>query len=212
MVKHCPICNASSADVRFYGEFCEKCSSEKLNEKLPTEIEVYRCRLCGKLRTKEGELEEDKRSLLLVIQQQLIKFKVHLISYSEGKALIDVVDLRGPQALATEKEVTLKYKKMTCESCYKRQGGYYEAVLQLRGDDERILRFMERFIRYVESHGQFIAEMKKVDKGYDVYMSSKALASAYISERKLHANTSYTLSGLDKSGKKVYKNTYAIRL
>lgn len=212
MVKHCPICNNSSADVKFYGEFCEKCSSDKLKEKLPLEVEVFRCRICGKIRTKEGELEEDKKSLLLVIQQRLVKFKVHLISYGEGKALIDVVDQKGAQPLATEKEVEIKYRKMTCESCYKKQGGYYEAVLQLRGDYERIARFMEKFERYNESRNQFIAKTEKVDNGYDVYVSSKAVASAYISERNLTATTSYTLSGLNKSGKKVYKNTYAIRL
>jgi len=212
VVKHCPICNSSSADVRFYGEFCEKCSSDKLREKLPSEVEVFRCRVCGKIRTKEGELEEDKKSLLLVIQQRLVKYKVRLISYADEKAVIDVVDQKGEQPLATEKEVAIKYRKMTCESCYKKIGGYYEAVLQLRGDDERIARFMEKFERYNESRHQFIAKTEKVDNGYDVYVSSKAVASAYISEKNLTATTSYTLSGLNKSGKKVYKNTYAIRL
>ena len=151
VVKHCPICNKSSADVRFYGEFCEKCASDKLKERLPTEVEVERCRVCGKIRTKEGARTEDKSSLLSVIQQRFIKFKVYLISFGDGKALIDVVDQRNDQPLATEKEVAIKYRKMTCESCYKRIGGYYEATIQLRGDDERIERFMERLTRYFEN-------------------------------------------------------------
>ena len=51
-----------------------------------------------------------------------------------------------------------------------------------------------------------------MDNGYDVYVSNKLLANAFIAERNIVAKTSYTLSGLNKSGKKVYKNTYAIRL
>jgi NMD protein affecting ribosome stability and mRNA decay len=212
VVKRCPICNKSSADVRFYGEFCERCASDRLKEKLPSDLEVFRCRVCGKIRTKEGTRMEDKASLQSVIQQRFIKFKVYLISFGDGKAVIDVVDQRGGQPLAAEKEVEIRYRKMTCESCYKRIGGYYEATFQLRGDTERIERLMERLARYFENRGEFIAKVEKVDNGYDVYLSSKLLANAFISEREILAKTSYTLSGLDKSGKKVYKNTYAIRL
>lgn len=212
MVKHCPICNKSSAEVRFFGEFCEKCASDKLKERLPTEVVVERCRVCGKIRTKEGTRPEDKSSLLSVIQQRFIKFKVHLISFGDGKALIDVVDQRNDQPLATETEVAIKYKKMTCESDYKRIGGYYEATIQLRGEDERIERFIERLTRYFENRGEFIAKIEKVDNGVDVYVSNKLLTNAFISDRDIVAKTSYTLSGLNKSGKKVYKNTYAIRL
>jgi len=212
LAKHCPICNNSSAEVRFYGEFCEKCASDKLREKLQDEVVVERCRVCGKIRTKEGTRQEDKQSLLSAIQQQFIKFKVHLISYQDGRAILDVVDNSKDQPLATEKGVAVKYRKMTCESCYKRIGGYYEATLQLRGDDERIARFVERLTRYFENRSEFVAKVEKVDNGYDVYVSSKLLANAFISEREIVAKTSYTLSGLNRSGKKVYKNTYAIRL
>lgn len=212
MVKHCPICNRSSADIRFVGEFCEKCASDKLREKLPNEVEVERCRVCGRIRTREGVREEDKPSLNSVIQQRLIKFRVKVISYGEGKALLDVVGENNGQQVATEKEVGIKYGKMTCDSCYKKIGGYYEATIQLRGDEERAARFMERLRRYFEERNEFISKVEKVDNGYDVYVSSKAVAGAFIKEKELTVTTSYTLSGLNKSGKKVYKNTYAIRL
>ncbi len=212
MPKRCPICNRSSDEIRFVGELCEKCAGDKLRERLPVQVEIERCRVCGKIRTKEGIREEDKDSLQSVMQQRFNRYKIRLISFGEGRALLDVVDHGWDQSFATEKDVQIKYNKITCESCYRRLGGYYEALLQLRGEQERMERFIERFKRYTEDRGEFIADLKEVEGGYDIYMSSKALAAAYLKEREIKAKTSYTLSGLDRSGKKVYKNTYAIRL
>lgn len=212
MVKHCPICNASSADVIFAGELCSKCAGKKLEEKLPPLVKVERCRICGRIQTKEGVMDIDQKSLQLIIQQRLNKFKINLISHEDNKAVIDVVEEGWSHPVVTEKEIEIKYSKMTCESCYKKQGGYFEATMQLRGDEERAQRFAERFKRYIEERGGFIAEVKKVEGGYDIYTSSKAIAAAYLKEKEIKAKASYTLSGLNKSGKKVYKNTYAIRL
>ena len=157
-------------------------------------------------------MEIDQKSLQLIIQQRLNKFKISMVSHTDDKAVIDVVEEGWSHPVATEKEIEIKYSKMTCESCYKKQGGYFEATLQLRGDDERAERFAERFKKYIEERGGFISEVKKVEGGYDIYVNSKVLASAYLREREIKATASYTLSGLNKSGKKVYKNTYAIRL
>ncbi len=212
MAKHCPICNASSDDVVFVGEFCSKCAGKKLEEKLPELIKIERCRICGRIQTKEGVMEIDRKSLQIVMQQRLNKFKVNLVSYGDDKAVLDIVEEGWSQPVAAEKEVNIKYTKMTCESCYKKQGGYFEATLQLRGDEERAERFAERFKRYIEERGGFISEVKKVEGGYDVYASNKSDAAAYLKEKDIKAKASYTLSGLNKSGKKVYKNTYAIRL
>ncbi len=212
MVKHCPTCNRNSNEIRFVGEFCEKCASDKLGEKLPLVLEVEKCRVCGRIRTKEGMLQEDKMSLNLAIQQRLTKFRVKVISYGPGRAVADVVAEAARDTVSTEKEFELKYRKITCDSCYKRIGGYYEATLQLRGEAERISRFIERVSRYLEERDSFVAKVEKVDNGYDVFVSNKAAVAAFISEKDIVAKTSYTLSGVNKSGKKVYKNTYAIRL
>ncbi len=212
MVKRCPTCNRTNNEIRFVGEFCEKCASEKLIGKLPVVLEVDKCRVCGRIKTKEGMFGEDKTSLSSVIQQRLIKFRVKVIGYGPGRALVDVVAQTAHDTVSAEKEFELKYRKITCDSCYKRIGGYYEATLQLRGDLERISRFIERVSRYLEERDSFVAKVEKVDNGYDVFVSNKAAAAAFISEREIVAKTSYTLSGVNKSGKKVYKNTYAIRL
>ncbi len=196
----------------FVGELCSRCAGKKLEEKLPELVKAERCRICGRIQTKEGVMEINQKSLQLLIQQRLNKFKISLINYGEEKALIDVVEEGWSQPVAAEKEIGIKYTKMTCESCYKKQGGYFEATMQLRGDEERAQRFAARFKKYIEERGGFISEAKEVEGGYDIYTSSKALAAAYMKEKEIKAKASYTLSGLNKSGKKVYKNTYAVRV
>jgi NMD protein affecting ribosome stability and mRNA decay len=49
-----------------------------------------------------------------------------------------------------------------------------------------------------------------MDNGLDVYLSSKSLATLFIMKQRLKPETSYTLAGV-KQGKRVYKNTYALR-
>lgn len=212
MAKRCPTCNRSSDEIAFVGEFCRSCASKRFSEKIPAEVEIERCRVCGGIRTKEGIREESKLSLNSAIGQRLTKFKVKVIQYNQGKALLDVVGDVPGGSVSTEKEVEIRYKKMTCETCYKKIGGYYEATVQLRGEPERVSRFAERISRYVENHNGFIAKVENVEGGLDIYISNKSLASGFISEKGLKATLSSTLSGLNNSGKKVYKNTYAIRV
>lgn len=212
VAKHCPICNRTSAEIRFYGEFCEKCAGERLGTDVPGIIEIERCKKCGRIKTKEGMKEEEGKSLNLAISPKLKDYKVKLIDYSKDKALLDIVLDEGREGrLSIEKEVILKYKNMTCESCYKRVGGYHEAVFQLRGDPERIERFVGKVSKYLDVRGEFIARVDKVEGGLNVFISSKKSANAFISERDIVATPSYTLMGL-KSGKRIYKNTYSIRL
>lgn len=64
--------------------------------------------------------------------------------------------------------------------------------------------------RYLDSNDAFVSKMEENEHGIDMYVSNKRLAAAFISKMKLHPNTSFTLVGL-KNGKRVYKNTYAIR-
>lgn len=211
MAKHCPICNRSSEDIKFYGEFCEICASDKLREKLPDTVEVERCKICGKIRTREGMREENRQSVHLVLQSRIKNYVIHVLEYEPGKAVIEAVEEGRHGKLTASKDVILTYKKITCESCYKKIGGYHEAVFQLRGDPERIQRFIERFTRWLENREEYIARVDKAEGGVNAYISSKTAANAFIHEREIVAKASYTLMGL-KNGKRVYKNTYAIRL
>ncbi len=212
MPKRCPICNRSSAEIAFCGEFCRSCTEEKLLKKLPGEVEITVCKRCERVRCKGHFVDPSIENIQAAVEQQFKGYKIKFRIADETTAKIDVTEYKPDYSITVTKQIPVITKYAMCDSCNKRAGSYYEAVFQLRGPDlERMERFIERLTRYFEVRNEFIAHVKEADNGLDVYVSNKKLAAEYIRSHKLVAVTSYTLYGL-KNGKKVYRHTYAIRL
>jgi NMD protein affecting ribosome stability and mRNA decay len=146
----------------------------------------------------------------LAIKPQFPKLAVHLIDYDNDSARLDVTDDTEYGNLSVELTVEITQKKALCEMCYKKACNYYEAVIQLRGNNYKIARFIERITRFFDVNNEFITKMERADDGTNLYLSNKRLAQAYISKNRLHSTNSYTLSGV-KNGKRIFKNTYSIR-
>ncbi len=213
MSKRCPKCGKTSDTVQFYGQFCKNCVEKDISEALPESTEVILCKNCGKIRLQGKFVKDTGQNMQEVIQSAFKNYKIILIDYNVDDSTADVSfgkDKNG-EVIPVEKKIELRFKKMLCESCSRRAGSYYEAVMQLRGNKERMERFIDRVNKYFERRGEFIAKVKEADNGYDVYLSNKKLASAYISSHNLETVNSYTLYGV-KHGKKVYRHTYSIRL
>lgn len=211
MPRYCPTCNRSSDDVKFYGSFCEKCEAQKLLAKLNDKVEVKRCKSCGRIWVGPEFVEQNGRTMEQLIASRFHGYITHIITLENGKALVDITEALPDGNLSVEKNVMISYKKVTCDKCYKRIGGYYEAVVQLRGDPHRVKRYIDRLERYAEEHDEYVAEVKEVDNGVDVYMSSKRMVGAFMTENDLSPRKSYTLAGR-RNGKEIYKNTYALHL
>lgn len=210
MPKFCPTCGNSSDKTRFYGNFCEECTKRKFSENLKEEVEILRCKRCGRIRSHGIYVPPNGPNLADAIKQHFKGKDVSLIDYSEDTAKVELSEMTEGGTVMVEHAIELKYKKQLCDVCYKKACNYHEACMQLRGNPDRIEKFMERLTRYFEAHDAFISKIEQAEHGLDVYLSSKALANSFISKLDLHPETSYTLAGV-KNGKRVYKNTYAIR-
>ncbi len=210
MPKYCPTCGNSSDKIAFFGNFCEKCSKGRFSALLPSKVEISRCKRCGKIKSDGQYTEPNGRAIESAIRPYFKGFIMHLISHSEGSARIDVSEEMENGTLSVESEISIEYKKTLCDKCYKKACNYHEAVMQLRGNPHKIEKFADRVTRFFESNNEFVTRTEPKDNGIDMYLSSKRLAGALISKMKLHPNTSFTLAGV-KGGKKLYKNTYAIR-
>lgn len=109
----------------------------------------------------------------------------------------------------TEKKnsiVLIRNKK--CGNCIKVSGGYYEAVLQARG--ERLERIMNKMGFFLPSEA--VVSISKLKEGYDVRIMDKKIAAKAATRlgEYFDIKTSYKLVG-EKKGKKLYRNFYAIR-
>jgi NMD protein affecting ribosome stability and mRNA decay len=209
-MKHCPICNRTSEEARFFGEFCEFCLGGKLREKLAAEVDVEVCRDCGRVKVAGAFVPYTESSLERLLS---IKFKPHtvkMIHISNGIARISVGDEKH-QGLSIDYNVHLKPRKVLCDDDAKKRAGYYEAVVQLRGEAGRVERVAMSLSKYLEKNGAFVTKVESKEHGIDVYTSDKKVAFAFISSRHLKFKGSFELHG-EKRGRRLYRNTYFITL
>ncbi len=209
-MKHCPICNRSSEEARFYGEFCEFCAGKKLKERLKTEANVDRCRDCGRINVAGAFVPETKGGMELLLARTFKPYKIRLIHSGNGIARILVSD-EEHGGLSVEHNVHLKVNRLLCDADAKRRAGYYEAVVQFRGGTEKVGRAVASLERYLERNGAFVSKTEQKEHGMDVYASDKKKALSFISVRHMKYKSSFELHG-EKRGRRLYRNTYFITL
>ncbi len=109
------------------------------------------------------------------------------------------------------KSIELKIKHETCQRCYRISAGYYEAIVQLRGNVKKMDSLSEKIKRYVERRGGFITKVESIDNGLDIYASDKMMMNEFFNDYDLKPKRSFRLYGLRK-GKKLYRNTYSLHI
>lgn len=209
-MKHCPICNKSSDEIEFFGEFCEDCAGKKFKGKLEREAEVIVCRDCGRIKVAGSFVPDTESSMERLLAGVFKPYRVKLVHSSNGIARIRVSDEKQG-GLEVEHNVHLAFKRTLCDSDARKRAGYYEAVLQFRGDSEKVSRLAAALQRYLENNDAFVARSEEKEHGVDVYVSDKKVALSFITVRHLKWKGSFELHG-EKRGKRLYRNTYFITL
>ena len=208
-MKHCPLCNASSADIKFFGEFCENCMGKKLKAELPGEVELEVCKECGRTRLGKEFVPLENAGVELILKSRYRGYGVKLVSMHLPLARIRVTD--KDTGLTVEKPIEISFRKTLCETCVRRRGGYYESVIQFRGNPERVNRLIASLQAYLSKNDGFIAKVEELHAGVNVFVSSRALVTAFLSRKNLNSIASFTLH-TEKKGKKLYRSTYSVRV
>lgn len=199
-----------------YNGLCIDCyiKSRKFFE-IPS-INISICRNCGayyinKWRKEDmwKDIEEYlKRNIKAEIEYEIEidkeKNKIILKGNFEGKEIRD------------EEKLKINFKKRLCEKCSLQKGGYFEAIVQVRGIDEEQCKEIEKMAeRKIEEKDSFISKKERKEYGIDFYIGSKKAAISLAKEIKEkfggEMKKSSSLVGM-KDGKRIYRDTYAIRL
>jgi len=189
------------------GNFCEKCF---LDREHLFEVENFTSSFCPDCKRYEPEI---KRGIMQSIKTNN-KIKNCSISekhvgnriYAKITCIGTINPLKKP--VRQEKTILITVHKRKCENCIKISGGYYEAVLQVRGKNkERILRKIEKFVKKGD-----VANIIHLKEGMDIRLVNKNSASKLIKIFRdyFDVKESYKLVG-EKKGKKLHRNYYAIR-
>ncbi len=198
----CPICGAKEGEKPFIGPFCVDCYEIKC--KIPKKIEIVECVRCGRIRIrgewKEANEEEIEEWVLAKCKGEdqptaLDIEKNELIFYIGGKEV-----RRG---------IKLTFSKTTCPTCSRISGGYYEAILQLRGNWKEIRIWIKRFKKALMKT-TFISKEEELKEGINLYVGEGKKLLEVIKGFGLKWKTSRKLHGM-KEGKRLYRTTYLIR-
>ena len=115
--------------------------------------------------------------------------------------------IKGLKKTETRKMLVILRQKM-CEMHVRFSGGYYEAMIQVRGPDkEVILRKVGKLVPE-----KSITNIESIKEGYNVKImrKSNAAAAAKALMARFSVKRSYKVGG-SKKGKMVYRDYYAVR-
>ena len=100
-----------------------------------------------------------------------------------------------------------------CDDCSREKGGYYEAIIQIRGDHpHKFLRLVESTIQKSKAPRNFFT-LKEVKGGYDFRIGNKVVISEIAKESKhMGAEIKRTYKIFARTdGRDVYRTTLLIR-
>lgn len=221
-MKVCPKCGRTEKDVPFIGFFCRDCYLEDHDVvRFPERLELPYCVSCERIYT--GRWTEFSLDALRHWLEGKVKTSADnaRITFSfpemDEEKIIYRFILRG-EIEGTEVEVPgdgeIILKKTLCPRCARESGGYYEAVIQIRGSNvydhaEEVARMVER----EKGEYNFVAKVVERKEGVDLYVGSRKIAEKVAKkiERRygIKPVRSYTLV-TEKNGKRLYRVTIAL--
>ncbi len=185
--------------------FCEEHFLERQNLFNIKDFTLIYCDLC---KIKQEEIKETIISKIKTeyeikdasVTMKIVGNKVHAKIECEGV----IEGLVKKQ----EKKVLVIMRKKMCDAHVKLSGGYYEAMIQARGDDK--LKILDKVQKMIPHKG--IADIIELKEGYNIKIVRKSNASFAAKELRKHYKViqSYKLVG-SKKGQMLYRNYYAIR-
>jgi nonsense-mediated mRNA decay protein 3 len=197
------------------GNFCLRCFLQKREL---FSIENFRLRVCrcGSYYDRKWQAP---RTIAEIIDEQIgkrIKTKNRILKKSIrtraiGNRVVAEIECRGlilPERVkkAEKKTVEIILKINKCENCSRVAGGYYEALLQIRG------RNQEKALNRVKSLSGDIVRIKKTDHGYDVFFMDKKTAKRVAGSLKKTFIIKESFKFITtKGGKRIYRNYYSVR-
>ncbi|NPA77217.1 MAG: hypothetical protein GXN93_05715 [Candidatus Diapherotrites archaeon] len=221
-MKVCPRCGRTDEEVPFIGFFCRDCYlKEHQLVHVPKSLKIRYCPRCERIYTDrwhEFSLEALSEWLRKKIKTDMegaqISFSFPEVS-EDGISFLYVargvvegvpVELKG--------EGQIKVEKQLCPRCARESGGYYEAIIQVRGAD--VQRMADLIAHSVEKEPDKFAFVSKVvyrREGIDLYVGSRKAADRVAKrfEKRYGAKLvrSHTLV-TEKNGKRLYRLTVAL--
>ncbi|HID73314.1 TPA: hypothetical protein EYP38_05215 [Candidatus Micrarchaeota archaeon] len=205
----CPKCGKTSDKVKFIEAFCVECYP--MNVRVPEKkISVQVCKHCNKMFLKGEWLRFSERK----IEEHVVskcRGEFDAAEYSLEYGIVTFTIRKRGSEITVDRPFEVEILTVTCPSCSRMSGGYFEAVVQLRGKENRVEKYRKLFERRMEKR-TFISKEKPQKEGIDLYIGSTKAVLELVHELGFDAKITRKLVGVKADGKKAYRTTFAIRL
>jgi nonsense-mediated mRNA decay protein 3 len=198
----CPKCGRSDSEIKFIEAFCSECYPVKIE--IPGKLTFERCGRCGRMKFRGEWMAYNERKLN---------------EYVAGKCKGDFdsveYDVESQKAVFTvrnnliTKEILVEFAKTICQQCSRVSGGYYEGIVQLRGDRAKIEKYADMLVGKLEKI-TFITKTEEKDEGLDLYVGRSKPVVKLMSDLGVKTLMTKKLVGRDQ-GKRLYRTTFLIR-
>lgn len=187
------------------GNFCRECFVESHSLFNAEDLKMGFCGICG---INEDEIitkiEKSIKSNNIITHK---KISLRIIGNRAYATVICNGKISGVKKTETKKMLVMLRKKM-CDMHVKLSGGYYEAMMQIRGPNKEDILKQARHLLPKKS----ISNIEVLNEGYNIKVMRKANAAAAAKglRKKFFVKDSYKLVG-NKKGQNLYRNFYAVR-
>lgn len=212
MDKICPRCGAKSGEKKFVENFCIDCFKTYIDVDTPAAVEIPLCRTCGRVKLSGGWSDKNDESIgKFVLKHCDAKYEEAKTKIADDGACEVSFKITAQGAtIEVDEKIGIKYTSTLCDKCTRQTSGYFEAIIQLRGSEEKVSRMRDKLEKAMD-RDSFISKVKESDRGVDLYVGSKQVAAEAISAFKLKPKISNKLHGV-RDGQRIYRTTFSIRV
>jgi nonsense-mediated mRNA decay protein 3 len=201
----CPRCGRTSDKVAFIESFCIDCYP--LSIKVPDRVELEQCARCGRIRLRGEWTPFSEKKLADLV---LSRCKGDFIDAGYGFEHQTAWFLVKGGSARVERKIPLLIRRTVCPQCSRISGGYFEAIIQLRGDRRRMDKYADMFVKRLQKK-TFITKTEEKDGGLDLYIGNSKAVVAMMGEMGLKVLMTKKLVGREE-GKRLYRTTFLLRL
>ena len=203
----CPTCGRTSDKVAFIEAFCVDCYPIKV--KTPDSVQLERCKRCEKMHLQGVWVPYSPKKIADYITSKC-RGDFSLAVYDVETQRAEFTIVKGDEKLKISKQIPLLIGVTICPTCSRMSGGYFEAIIQLRGRNRLELeRYAAMLIRRLEKV-TFITKTEEKDEGLDLYIGSSKPVMRMMVDLGVKAVISKKLVGRDQ-GKRLYRTTFLLR-
>lgn len=228
--RFCPKCGAT--DKPFIKGFCKDCYLED-NELITVDKVIYieRCKRCNKLSLQGKWAEYTNENISSFIESKIkvnelneVKIDFEYLPFNDKKiAKIIVIGEVDGSIISLEREALIDFKDVLCKACSRISARYYEAILQVRGNEtdktfNALKMKMDRMLSKMQREDSLaqVVELNEIKNGFDALIGSnraaRMIAESFAKEFNSKVVVSKRLHTTDKQGKRVYRFTYLVRV